>query len=187
MPDPTGPAFGAGPNEHGGSGALQTESCDHPETVIRLAAVFCTCLVVSGQPYTRTLTQNGTSVRVEVEHVDRSKTSADPLQEFENVLVRIGFDDVATKSPIAGGSPGAWIDRKPDGQQTSVDQCVGKVKRFAEGEHVQPHRARSDRLLRRDHEQRCDADGGGSALRLWRHASARDGLAAWSSGGLGHH
>ena len=84
-------------------------------------------------PYTRTLTQNGTSVRVDVEHVDHSKTSADPLQEFENVLVRIRFDDVTTKSPIAGGSPGAWIDRKPDGQKTSVDQCVGKVKRFAEG------------------------------------------------------
>lgn len=70
---------------------------------------------------------------VNVEHIDASKTASDPLREFENVRVQVRFTDAATSSPLSGGSPAAWIDRRPGGQQTTQTQCVGKVKRFAEG------------------------------------------------------
>src|SRR5215472_16816808 len=104
------------------------------------AVLLWVCLVVSRQavaqmsaPYSQTLTQNGTSVTVNVQHVDQAKTAKDPLREFENVLVQIRFSDVTTGSPITGGSPAAWIDRRPSSQKTAPEQCVGKVKRFAEG------------------------------------------------------
>ena len=104
------------------------------------AVLLWVCLVVSCQtlaqtppPYSQTLTQNGTSVTVNVQHVDQAKTASDPLREFENVLVQIRFSDVATGSPITGGSPAAWIDRRPSSQKTTPEHCVGKIKRFAEG------------------------------------------------------
>jgi DNA-binding beta-propeller fold protein YncE len=107
---------------------------------MRSAVLFCACLIASGQappqtrvPYSRTVTQNGTSVTVNVEHVDSAKAAADPLREFENVLVQVRIADIATGSPQAGGSPAAWIDRRPDIRQTTPEQCVGKVKLFAEG------------------------------------------------------
>ena len=107
---------------------------------MRSPVVFCACLIAFGQPppktigpYSQTVTQRGTSVTVNVQHVDPSKTASDPLREFENVRVQVRVADVASSSPVAGGSPGAWIDRRPAGQQTTPDQCVGKVKRFAEG------------------------------------------------------
>jgi YVTN family beta-propeller protein len=104
------------------------------------AVLLWVCLVVSRQalaqtpaPYSQTLTQNGTSVTVNVQHVDQAKTASDPLREFENVLVQVRFSDVATGSPITGSSPAAWIDRRPSSQKTTPEQCTGKIKRFAEG------------------------------------------------------
>jgi len=97
---------------------------------------LCVCQFASSQPaspYTQTVTQNGTTVRLSVEHVDPAKTASDPLQEFENVVVRFQFADTATNSPVSGGSPAAWIDRRLDGHKTTSEQCTGKVKRFAEG------------------------------------------------------
>jgi hypothetical protein len=98
------------------------------------------CLVAFGQarpegraPYSQTLTQNGTRVTLNIEHADQAKTTSDPLLEFENVTVKVRVADVATGSPLTGFSPAAWIDRRPHTALTPPDQCVGKVKRFAEG------------------------------------------------------
>ena len=85
------------------------------------------------EPYSRTVTQNGTSVTVKVKHLDSQKTAADPLREFENVTVQVQFADAVSRSPLTGGSPAAWIDQRPGADRTTPAQCVGKVKRFAEG------------------------------------------------------
>jgi YVTN family beta-propeller protein len=107
---------------------------------MRSAALFCACLIAFGQapprtqvPYAQTVVQNGTRVTVNVEHVDSAKAVTDPLHEFENVVVQVRIVDVATGSPRAGGSPAAWIDRRPGTGPTTPEQCTGKVKRFAEG------------------------------------------------------
>jgi YVTN family beta-propeller protein len=107
---------------------------------VKVTVFLYASLIALGQPppkavapYAQTVTHNGTSVTVSVEHVDPSHTASDPLREFENVRVRVQIADVASSSPLAGGSPGAWIDRRPTGEQTTPEQCVGKVKRFAEG------------------------------------------------------
>jgi DNA-binding beta-propeller fold protein YncE len=55
------------------------------------------------------------------------------LHEFENVLVQLRFIDTASQSPLAGGSPAAWLDRRTGSERTTPEQCTGKVKRFAEG------------------------------------------------------
>ncbi|MBV8706695.1 MAG: YncE family protein [Acidobacteriaceae bacterium] len=95
------------------------------------------CVFASEQPlrapYSQTAVQNGTSISVNIGHADPAKTASDPLTEFEHVVVRVSFKDVASGSPLPGGSPAAWIDRRITGEQTTLDQCVGKVKRFAEG------------------------------------------------------
>ncbi len=105
------------------------------------AAIFLGgCLIAFGQqsaktgaPYSQTVTEHGTSVTVNVEHLDGSKTAGDPLREFENVKVQLRVADAASSSPLTGGSPAAWLDRRPAGMQTTPVQCAGKVKRFAEG------------------------------------------------------
>jgi DNA-binding beta-propeller fold protein YncE len=101
------------------------------------ALLLSTELAASGQtaaaPYSQTLTQSGTTVTVNIQHADRSRSASDALREFENVLVQVRFADAASKSALAGGSPAAWIDRKSEGQQITPAQCAGKVKRFAEG------------------------------------------------------
>ena len=84
-------------------------------------------------PYSRTVTQNGTTLTVNITHADRNRGAADPLQEFENVAVEVRFTDTASNSPLSGGSPAAWIDRRSGQQAATPAQCVGKVKRFAEG------------------------------------------------------
>jgi hypothetical protein len=98
--------------------------------------VLCAYWSAFGQPvrapYSRTTTQNGTGITVDIQRAADS-TSAEPLKEFENVVVQVRFTDSATKSPLAGGSPAAWIDRNAAGSPITPAQCVGKVKRFAEG------------------------------------------------------
>jgi YVTN family beta-propeller protein len=93
---------------------------------------------VFGQPnstpaFSRTITQAGTTIAVDVAPVDAAASTSAPLRELENVLVRLRFTDNATESPLAGGSPAAWFDRRPGTEQTTSEQCIGKVKRFAEG------------------------------------------------------
>lgn len=105
------------------------------------AAIFLgACLSAYGQqsattgaPYTKAVTQHGTNVSVNVQHVEASKAASDPLKEFENVRIQVRVTDGASNSPVAGGSPGAWLDRKDSGLESTPEQCVGKVKRFAEG------------------------------------------------------
>jgi hypothetical protein len=82
----------------------------------------------------QTVTQNGTEISLKIAHADSIRTASDPVREFENVVVQVRLADAVTKSPITGGSPAAWIDRRPDGVPlTAGQQCVGKVQRFAEG------------------------------------------------------
>jgi YVTN family beta-propeller protein len=104
---------------------------------LRFAAALNAFLLVAAQaqraPYSHTVTQNGTSVTVEVRHVDPAKTADDPLREFENVTVQVRWADATTNSPLAGGSPAAWLDLRPGVNQTTAEQCVGKVRRLAEG------------------------------------------------------
>jgi YVTN family beta-propeller protein len=104
----------------------------------RIAPAFCACAIVycqqpSTQPYTQTLTQNGTTVRLSVERVDPSKATAEPLREGEPVVVRFRVSDTATNSPLPGASPAAWMDPKRAGEKTSLELCTGKIRRFAEG------------------------------------------------------
>lgn len=99
-----------------------------------LLVIFVASLIALAQPpYTQKVTQNGTNVTVNVDHVDVKQSASDPLREFEHVRFQVRVTDAATNSPVSGGSPAAWIDRRSGEHQTTQAQCVGKVKRFAEG------------------------------------------------------
>jgi YVTN family beta-propeller protein len=83
--------------------------------------------------YSQSLTQNGINVRVSVESADPAQTGQAAIEEGQHVRVRFQLTDAATDSPVVGAAPAAWLDRKPDGEKTAETQCVGKVKRLAEG------------------------------------------------------
>jgi hypothetical protein len=84
--------------------------------------------------HAQTITQNGTEVTVDVRHANSKTPASDPVREFENVIVEVRLADAVTKSPLTGGSPAGWIDRRPDDAPPAAgQQCVGKVQRFAEG------------------------------------------------------
>ena len=98
------------------------------------------CFAASGQqkasptsPYGQTVTQTGTRIELTVDHTDPAKKASDPILEFENVTVRLRFTDSVSGSPVTGASPAAWIDPRQGDEKTTQEQCVGKVKRFAEG------------------------------------------------------
>ncbi len=93
------------------------------------------CAILTGQQpassaYSQRLVQNGVNVQLSVEPL---ATAGSALEEQHPVRVRFQLTDAATNSPVVGASPAAWIDRKPNGEKTSADQCTGKIKRFAEG------------------------------------------------------
>jgi YVTN family beta-propeller protein len=109
---------------------------------MRAVTFLTACLIAStqlsaesipGAPYSQTVTQNGTTLTLDVKHLNPAKTAKDPLQEFENVSIQLRIVDGATKSPLSGNSPAAWIDRRIGGDRTTQNQCAGKVKRLAEG------------------------------------------------------
>ncbi len=55
------------------------------------------------------------------------------LNELQNVLLRVKLTDKVTGSPLPGALPAAWIDSHHGAGPISQPQCVGEVKRFAEG------------------------------------------------------
>ena len=76
-----------------------------------LGLLSIAALAQTPRPYSRTVLQNGTTVTLRVDRIDPTK-AADPLREFDNVVVQLRISDTASKSPITGGSPAAWIDRR---------------------------------------------------------------------------
>lgn len=81
--------------------------------------------------YSQTLIQNDTKITVSVDHLEKSTVTG--VREYENAVVRVKMTDVATGSPLPGASPAAWIDRRYTPGALTPQQCVGEVKRFAEG------------------------------------------------------
>lgn len=105
-----------------------------------MAAAICTCAAAIAQtpgsptaPYTRSATQNGTDITLTITPVDAAASAGPTLQELENVLVRVKLTDKVTGSPLPGALPAAWIDNHHGTELISQPQCVGEVKRFAEG------------------------------------------------------
>jgi len=108
--------------------------------VISVAAAICTCAAAIAQtpnpppgPYTRSATQNGTDITVTITPVDPAAGDGSTLQELENVLVRVKLTDKVTGSPLPGALPAAWVDSHHGADLITQSQCVGEVKRFAEG------------------------------------------------------
>jgi YVTN family beta-propeller protein len=108
-------------------------------TMSRHAVLLCLFVAgsvsVQSQPkqaaYTERVTRQGVALELSLHPVDGAAGS--PLRGGQDVVVRFSATEVATGSPIARATIAAWFDRLRAGELTSADQCVGKVKRFAEG------------------------------------------------------
>jgi YVTN family beta-propeller protein len=83
--------------------------------------------------YSRTSMHQGTRVELQVDHVDPGRERSAPFQAGENVRIRFKFTETSTGTPIRGASPAAWLDPSGLNRSTTSEECVGKVKRLAEG------------------------------------------------------
>lgn len=112
--------------------------------VVRLILLMFACLACgvsaqrgNAQPtnsaYSRSISRQGTRVDLQVDHVDPGKERNASFEVGENVRVRFKFTEVATGTPIRGASPAAWLDFADIRRPTTPEECVGKVKRLAEG------------------------------------------------------
>jgi len=100
-----------------------------------LSCLLCSCVAAaqaqSGPPaYLERIARQGAVVELSLQPIDGA---AAPLRAGQDVVVRFTVTDEATASPLSGVSLAAWFDRLRERERTTEEQCVGKVKRFAEG------------------------------------------------------
>ncbi|HEX9984408.1 MAG TPA: hypothetical protein VGF69_14165 [Thermoanaerobaculia bacterium] len=81
----------------------------------------------SGAAVTRSTTHAGIDVKLTMESAD-GKT---PVQEGTDVVIRFEVRDAATKTPIRGARPGAWMDSS--NREGRPKQCADRVRVFAAG------------------------------------------------------
>ncbi|HVR96279.1 MAG TPA: YncE family protein [Thermoanaerobaculia bacterium] len=81
-------------------------------------------------PSSSRFTAQGIAVDLTVEPVGQGS-----LMEGGTARVRFEITDAATRSPVAGLYPGAWMDRFPDGKkkEEEADACREKVQGFVGG------------------------------------------------------
>lgn len=74
----------------------------------------------------------GVAVELSLEPVDPARQGA-PLQERQDVRVRVNVTDAATGKPYRAAYPAAWMEaRRPD-EKVNDKGCRDKLKRFLEG------------------------------------------------------
>src|SRR5437763_1970613 len=110
--------------------------------LILAAAMNAAASDVPRLPIVRTTSHGGIDVTMTVDRLGR-KTADAVLQEGDDVVIRFEVKDAATKSPIRGARPGAWMDSK--NRERRPSQCADRVKTFAGGS-ILTCRGRSERV-----------------------------------------
>jgi DNA-binding beta-propeller fold protein YncE len=98
--------------------------------LILAAAMNAAASDVPRLPIVRTTSHGGIDVTMTVDRLGR-KTADAVLQEGDDVVIRFEVKDAASKSPIRGARPGAWMDSK--NRERRPVQCADRVKTFAGG------------------------------------------------------
>src|SRR5215212_9831322 len=89
-------------------------------TLILAAAINAAASDVPKLPIVRTTSHAGIDVTMTVDRLGRKGDAV--LQEGDDAVIRFEVKDAATKSPIRGGRPGAWMDSKNREQRPT--QCA---------------------------------------------------------------
>lgn len=103
--------------------------------MIVLASILAAAVVTSSGddgarlPVVRTTTNAGINVTLTIDRL--SKESNDKLTEGDDVVIRFEVKDVATKTPVRGARPGAWMDANDS--DTRPKSCADRVRVFAAG------------------------------------------------------
>jgi len=99
-------------------------------TILTLAAALnAAASDVPRLPIVRTTSHAGIDVTMTVDRLGRKGDAV--LQEGDDAVIRFEVRDAATKSPIRGARPGAWMDSK--NREHRPAQCADRVKIFAAG------------------------------------------------------
>jgi YVTN family beta-propeller protein len=93
------------------------------------AAINAAASDVPKLPIVHTTSHAGIDVTMTVDRLGRKGDAV--LQEGDDAVIRFEVKDAATKSPIRGGRPGAWMDSK--NREHRPAQCADRVKTFAAG------------------------------------------------------
>jgi len=97
--------------------------------LILAAAINAAASDVPKLPIVRTTSHAGIDVTMTVDRLGRKGDAV--LQDGDDVVIRFEVKDAATKSPISGARPGAWMDSK--NREHRPAQCADRVKTFAGG------------------------------------------------------
>jgi len=99
------------------------------QILLFFAAINAAASDVSKLPIVRTTSHAGIDVTMTVDRLGRKGDAV--LQDGDDVVIRFEVKDAATKSPISGARPGAWMDSK--NREHRPAQCADRVKTFAGG------------------------------------------------------
>ena len=86
------------------------------------------------KPATQKIVTQGVEIEFTIEPVAAigQKGEAAPLMEEQDARVRFRVVDTATRTPVAGVKPSAWLTRR-EGDATTLDVCKEKVRSFMQG------------------------------------------------------
>ncbi|MFT5166369.1 MAG: YVTN family beta-propeller protein [Saprospiraceae bacterium] len=82
----------------------------------------------SGEPYRKTVINEGIQVNFSLDHVDEQKTPG-VFKEGDDIRFKFSISDTLTQNGLSGAYPAAWMDPIPEVD----DDCVKKVATFITG------------------------------------------------------
>ena len=83
--------------------------------------------------YTQHIEQEGIAVDLRIDRLMPKERQTPDFQQGDSISVRFTVSDTATKTPLGGAYPAAWMDLLPVREDTSPVQCASKIKHFASG------------------------------------------------------
>jgi len=83
---------------------------------------------------TERLVREGMAVDFEIE----SFAGKERLEEGDNVALRFKITDIATGTPLSGVFPAAWMDLRPEAEESTTKTCRDKIEAFIGGSLLSP-------------------------------------------------
>jgi YVTN family beta-propeller protein len=85
------------------------------------------------RPFTRTIEQGGLRVDLQIKHKGQKRHQTGQFREGDNVELSLEIKDSATRNPLSGLNPAAWMTLFQKGERTDPKGCVERVQTLLGG------------------------------------------------------
>jgi YVTN family beta-propeller protein len=86
----------------------------------------------------RRVVREGIAIDFAIDPVAGETAAGDGLREGETVTFRFRITDTHTRTPLSGVYPAAWMDLRPEGEESGPGACQDKVEAFIGGSLFAP-------------------------------------------------